>query len=183
VFAQSFKLVVAQGSDGTLYVVTDHGRFTLIPVPIADDEINASADLGTIDSSQMALAMPTAAPLLPTATPIPPTATPVPSATTATTTPFAPVTLSGHGEINTRPFHLVDGNYTSDWTVSGHCFHAARLTAVDGRRLREDALSPAEVFDGSRTGQTQLYNVPAGDYYAALNDSGCDWTINISSLK
>src|SRR6478735_6142555 len=77
VFAQSFKLVIAQGGDGTLYVVTDFGRFTLVPVGISDAEINASVDLGTIAGDQMALAWPTPVPTAePTATLVPPTPIP-----------------------------------------------------------------------------------------------------------
>jgi hypothetical protein len=77
VYAQTIKFVVSQGSDGTLYVVTDHGRFTLVPVRISDDELNASVDLGAIDGGQLALAFssPTDTPVPPAA--VPPTDTPV----------------------------------------------------------------------------------------------------------
>src|SRR4051812_13400528 len=89
VFAQPFKLQVAQGEDGTLYVVTDFGRFTLVPMPISADEINASVDLGTIAGNQIGAAFP-APTEVPAPTPVPPTATAVPAPPTPIPVPAAP---------------------------------------------------------------------------------------------
>ncbi len=194
VLAQSVKLVVAQGSDGALYLVTDHGRFTIMPVPISDDELNASIDLGTIDGGQFATAAPaptpTSAPVAPTAAPTTvPTAAPAPTLA-PTAAPFSPITLSGHGSQNTRSFHLPAGNYTSHWQLTcpsqGVFYSGTTLRPVDSSanaRLQTNTLLPSGSYHGTGgSGDTNLYSLPEGDYYANVNDSGCNWAVEIRPL-
>jgi hypothetical protein len=173
VFAQGFKLVIGQGNDGTLYVVTDHGRYTLVPVRISDDEVNASVDLGPVSGDNLAIAWPT---------PVP---TAVPAATAAPVAAFQPVTVSGRGEEQTRPFSLPAGSYTSEWKIAGgspRCFKTVRLYNT-ARQITTTALLPMDYYDAApKTGTTQVYNLPEGTYYAGGVGSGCDWTITLKPL-
>lgn len=184
VWAQSFKLVVAQGGDGTLYLLTDHGRYTLVPVGISDDELNASVDLGPVDGDNLAIAWPTPAPTVaPIVTSVSPTATPVP---VAAPEPFTPIQVSGRGEEATRPFRLPGGNFTSEWRISGGsptCFKTVRLLSTS-RQIPTTTILPTDYYGAAqKTGTTQVYNLPAGDYYANGVGGGCDWAITLLQLR
>jgi hypothetical protein len=187
--AQPFpKLVVAQSGDGTLYLVTDHGRYTISPATISDDELNASVDLGPLDGSQVGslVPVPTATPIPATATPVPPTATPVPATATpvpATPVPAQPITVSANGGKNSAPFHLA-GNVTSNWTVGGgqFCSGSARLEAVDGHLIMSDNhVIPLGLYAKSASGQTQIYGISDGQYYVST-DINCNWSVSLSPL-
>jgi hypothetical protein len=185
VFAQTTKLVVAQGSDGTLYVVTDRGRFTLVPVAISDDEVNASVDLGALDGSQILGAAPVAAappaPPAPTEAPIAPAATPVPP----TPVPVKPIALNGKGTLNTQAFHLSAGNYNVNWKahvdeVFGSYGASLKPVTPNSRFFSGSLGSSGFLKQGqSADGQTVVYNVPEGDYYVDASSPGATWTITL----
>lgn len=160
--AEAGKLVIAQGGDGTLYVVTDKGRYTLVPVGISDEELNASVDLGTVGGDQLVQ--------------------PVQQ---------QPVTIEGEGGFNSAPFSLPAGNYLVTWTAKpqassrvNQCFYGASLKpvtpAAPGSGFISASLGNAQV-DGTKTGETRIYNVPAGDYYVTASSS-CRWSVTLTPV-
>jgi len=116
--------------------------------------------------------------LLACSVPLAPTA-PVPTAT-----PEPPVTIEGR-EGNSRPFTLQGGHYTARWQArsltNGVCFYVASLRPVTpNERFITSSLGTAQVQSGGlQIGETQIYNVPPGEYYVA-SSSACGWTITLS---
>lgn len=152
--------VIAQGADGTLYLIGPAGRYTINPTPMSDDALAALPDLGPISGG------------LPT--------------TQTTAANDKPQTLTGQGALNTMPFSLQGGNYTIDWVAVGgatascnqiaHLRNVPTATAVnfDSRISNEIAAKGQSIH-----GQTQAYAVPNGQYYVE-SDGGCGWSITIS---
>jgi hypothetical protein len=169
------KLVVSEDDFGTLYLVTDHGRFTLNPVYMSPGELDASVDLGPLSGAEVGAQVPTGTPVPPTSTPVPPTSTPIPATA-------QPITLSGSTGTNSTPLHLA-GNYTSNWSVSGAklCSGSAKIVAVDGHFIRNNEVIPLGFYDQPASGQTQVYGLTDGQYYVSTNIN-CNWAINLSPL-
>jgi hypothetical protein len=92
--------------------------------------------------------------------------------------------VNGHGEGNTRAFHLLAGNYTSDWIVTGDCFQVGRLVSLEGRSVGpSNIVLPSEIYRSAASGQTQLYGVPEGNYYVSAGGTACDWLVTLTPLR
>jgi hypothetical protein len=178
---QASRFAVVQSSDGTLYLLTRDGRYTLTPELISDDDLAKLPDLGTTSGISVSIPSALATQASPTTTSLPATA--ISSATN-------PVTISGQGTMNTKPFDLAAGNYTVDWTAKDNqgsgrvgCFHGASLKPVTPGRSFSESLGSGQVgASQTATGQTQIYGVPAGQYYVDTT-SGCAWTITLTPLR
>jgi hypothetical protein len=183
---------IAQGSDGTLYLLTGDTRFTVSPDPISDEELAAMNDGGQLGGQ---LPMPPVSPVPPaqvvevvvTATLIPPTSTPAPVATNTSVpapavVPEQPTTISGSGDVASRPFTLRGGNYTVSWTFTAtgrSCFAAgASLLGVNGGLTSLGGRSVDLSSGQSSSGETQAYNLRAGQFYVKAYAS-CDWTVTV----
>jgi hypothetical protein len=123
--------------------------------------------------------------LLACSTPDPPSPTTVPASNAAE----QPVTVEGQRGGNSRPFTLQGGHYTARWEAhsltSGMCFHLASLRPLTpNKQFITATLGTAQVpGDGtSQTGETQVYNVPPGEYYVS-SSSACGWTITLSPFR
>jgi len=109
----------------------------------------------------------------PTLVPVPPPAAPLLSE--------MPTTVSGSGIQKSRPFTLTGGNYSVQWRAtsksSGGCYHGGQIRSLDNPGFFETVAN--EMVQGSASGETQMYRVRAGQYYADMS-SGCDWAITIA---
>jgi hypothetical protein len=150
------------------------------PAPVtAPPATTAPAPAGATPTPAPAAPTDTAAPA-PTATapPVPPTATAAPPPAPA----MAPVTTSGSGTQDTKAFALPAGHFHVTWRATAEsavgCFHGATLKATN-----EGAFFGATAGSGlvqeTADGSTEVYNVPAGEYYWSVN-SGCAWEITIA---
>ena len=132
-----------------------------------------------------------AAPAAPAPVPrMAPTATPRPVRVAPTPTPRPPseepIKLSGDRDENTRPFTLRGGNYTVEWETqlrrdASSCYSGATLYRVEGRRYVESLYSLTLKRDDERSadGETQVYDLAAGQYYLDVGTTGCSWTVEI----
>jgi hypothetical protein len=175
--AQPAPWQIAQGSDGTLYLIVGGTRFELVPDEISDDDLAALDDGGTIGSQ-----LPAPTPV-PSPTPLPPTETPVP-----TVPPEAPINFTGSGEQNTKALTLRGGTYTVGWSVNWpgtapggqRSFAALALKNVDLSQATPVNLVDKELDPGTTlSGETQAYSLPAGQYYvAAIGEAS--WKVTVT---
>ena len=111
--------------------------------------------------------------------------------TGATTVPVVPVTqpvtITGEGTVNSRPFTLLGGHYTARWEARppnvNPCSYIASLRpVVPNQQFITATLGNASVPAGGAplTGETQVYSLPRGEYYVASVGSGCAWTVTLS---
>jgi hypothetical protein len=192
--AQATPGQVVSGPDGTLYLVTDAGRYTLVPGEISDADLAALPDLGTVTGelpppgaaapAPAEAAPPEAAP--PEAGPepaagpeaeAPPAAAPAPAAE-------APITIEGQGSMVSRPFGLRGGEYAVTWsaqTSNPECSHNATLHDSATARV-VGPLGGGQVFGGRGSGQASLHDLPGGSYYIDAV-STCRWSITITPLS
>ena len=95
----------------------------------------------------------------------------------------APVTLDGQSSMLSRPFALRGGEYAVSWTAqtsAPECTHNATLHASeDGRPVQP--LGGGQVFGGAASGQTSLHDLPGASYYVDAI-STCRWTITITPV-
>ncbi len=191
--AQQEPWRVVQGSDGTLYLVTGTTRYVINPDQVSDDDLAALTDGGVI-GSQLPLATVAPTPIV-VLTPAPPepavialTATPVP----ATSTPVPaeqPLTVSGRNDENSKPLSLRGGNYTISWSAkSMSAYKDNRFYGFFGavNTPNNFLTSFGGLVDASNTasGQTNIYNLPRGQYFINGSPSGTDvnmtWTVTVA---
>ena len=97
-----------------------------------------------------------------------------------------PITVSGVGQLNTRPFALESGNYSISWVATaepgsrlGCSFSAtlrpvSKLTSFYGESIGNGEAAPQQPYHG----ETQVYSVPTGSFYLEAN-TRCGWAITI----
>ena len=151
---------VVQGSDGTLYLVGQAGRYTLSPTSMTDAQIAALPDLGPISGDL--------------------------SGTHPNLPSDQPQTLTGQSAMNTKPFSLQGGNYNIDWVATdglgSSCNQIAYLKSVPaaGVAAFSTLISNDQAAKGQTShGETQAYAVPAGQFYVA-SEGDCGWSITVS---
>jgi hypothetical protein len=101
-----------------------------------------------------------------------------------------PVTFSGTGKTQTKPFSLRGGNYVSAWGAhdpASHlamgCFHTGFLESADPSISVMLDLGTKIILPGrSASGTAPLPGLKAGHYYLDMA-SGCAWTVTISLQK
>lgn len=100
-----------------------------------------------------------------------------------------PLTLTGKGTLNTPPFSLAGGVYKATWQATAEasrfnvgCFHGARLQSSEGRAYSDSTGSGQAPAGSTMTGETFLYNVPAGRYYLDAT-SGCQWSVTLAQQR
>jgi hypothetical protein len=187
VAAQVSPWRIAQGSDGTMYLIVGGGRYTIAPDAISDDELATLPDEGTIGGQLPlppvpAIAVLTSAPTATAVVAAAPTATPVPVQAEQ------PVTVSGSGEMNSKPFALRGGNYTVSWAVTvakgGYGYFSAGLVAVDPQNHSTAGAGSATFDSGqTKTGENQAYNLAPGQYYIHMSTAGVgtiDWKVTVT---
>lgn len=124
----------------------------------------------------------------------PPTPNPDTPATAVPVVPVSqqeqPVTITGDGTGNSRPFTLLGGHYTARWEArppnNNPCSYIASLRpVVPNKQFITATLGQSSVPTGGAplTGETQVYNVPPGEYYVASVGSGCGWSVTLSPLR
>lgn len=102
-----------------------------------------------------------------------------PAATTLASAPApSPVTVNGSGTGNSAPFELGAGDYRATWQARGSCFVWLELQAATGAYLPGGTIA-LQMVNGSASGETYLYGLPAGRYYVAAN-AGCPWSVTIA---
>lgn len=113
--------------------------------------------------------------------------TEVAPAPTAAPTSEDAVSLSGDRAQNSKPFTLKGGRYTATWDVKlrrgqSSCYTSAKILRTSDKRLLETVYSTT-LSDRDRqsnaSGETQLYGVPAGEYYLDVAETGCSWSVEI----
>lgn len=124
-----------------------------------------------------------------TATTAPAQAAPAPTATQApVATAEDPVKLSGERAQNTKVFALKGGRYTATWETKlrrgqTSCYTSARIYRASDKRLLETVYSTTlseRERQTSASGETQIYGVPAGEYYLDVEETGCSWSVTIT---
>jgi hypothetical protein len=98
-----------------------------------------------------------------------------------------PVTLSGSGVMQTKPFSLAGGNYVSDWSASDPtgmgCMQSGFLESADPSFSVMFDVGTKILFPrSSDRGTAPLPGLQAGHYYLDMT-SGCNWTVTISPQK
>lgn len=103
-------------------------------------------------------------------------AAPVPAAPTPV--PVETVSQRGGGQLNTDPFQLAGGSYTTEYTLGGSCFYGARLEPAPSGVGGDGLFS----VDGPRQGSNRVYGVKSGSYFVDMITGpapGCPWTVTI----
>jgi hypothetical protein len=165
--AQAAPYRVATGSDGTLYLIANSGRYEMTPPAMTDADM-ALPDLGVYDLTVYNLGA------------RPPTVV------------DQPVTFTETGALNTKPFDLVGGNYSASFVATvpsgskSQCILSAYLkpVATDSGFFSKEVASGTPTPDKAAGGETQIYNVPAGQYYVDATVSTCGpWTLTINTQQ
>jgi hypothetical protein len=98
----------------------------------------------------------------------------------------SPITITGNRTLNSRPFHLVGGDYTVTWSATSGgrfdfgCAHAAGVDSVaDGYEGIDAPLKVDVPAYKTLTGETQAYSVQGGDYYIRALSQCPNWSVTI----
>jgi hypothetical protein len=163
---------IAQGDDGTLYLIAGPVKYELTPDPISDDELAALQEGGPIGGSQL---------------PPQPAPTPTPQ-------PRQPVTITETLGASSQPFALV-GNYTVTWTITNpnndRVFGVSILLqpTTSGLSAQQSIVNNITIPAGqTTTGRAQISNVIAGQYGVSINTgtlrgspgNGPDWSMTFT---
>ena len=160
---------IAQGDDGTLYLIAGPVKYELTPDPISDDDLAALQEGGPIGGSQL----------------------PPQPAPTSVPLPRQPVIISETLGASSQPFALA-GNYAVTWTIANP--NNDRMSGVSillqpttiGLSPQQSIVNNITIPAGQTTnGRAQVSNVIPGQYEVSMNTdaprgspgNGPDWSM------